>query len=187
MGNSNDVCRWCCMITLLVLDAFCVINNRVTVNTKLGRVIGTIEMIGLDDGHETKSFYAFKGVPFARPPIGDLRWNVCLFIKIAFTKKSFNLYFHFSPFSQNPLPYEKWPDVLNATTFGSSCPQFDRHSHSVVGNEDCLYLNIYTTSLPRTILDLVQSRSYFLELFQNTQREKGFFTVEETYYLLKQI
>ena len=84
MGNSNELFRQCFFIFLLVLDALCVINNRVTVNTKLGRVIGTIEMIG----HDTKSFYSFKGVPFARPPIGDLRWNVGSFLKmesIAFT------------------------------------------------------------------------------------------------------
>ena len=88
MGNSNELFRQCFFIFLLVLDALCVINNRVTVNTKLGRVIGTIEMIGQDDGHDTKSFYSFKGVPFARPPIGDLRWNVGSFLKmesIAFT------------------------------------------------------------------------------------------------------
>lgn len=62
------------------------------------------------------------------------------------------------------MPYERWPDVLNATIFGSSCPQFDRISLSVVGNEDCLYLNIYTPSLPA--LDLAQSKviTHFFEI-----------------------
>jgi len=97
MGNSNESFQQCFFIFLLVLDALCVINNRVTVNTKLGRVIGTIEMIGKDDGHDTKSFYSFKGVPFARPPIGDLRWNVGSFLKmelISFTGKFLMFNFH---------------------------------------------------------------------------------------------
>lgn len=79
MGNSNELSRQCFLIVLLVFDAFCVINNRVIVSTKLGRVNGAIEMIGQDEGHETKSFYSFKGVPFAKPPINELRWNVRLF------------------------------------------------------------------------------------------------------------
>ena len=46
-----------------------------------------------------------------------------------------------------------WPGgVLDATRYRSFCPQFDHDSNLVVGNEDCLYLNVYTPVLPGNIL-----------------------------------
>ncbi|KAK7590851.1 hypothetical protein V9T40_002464 [Parthenolecanium corni] len=56
------------------------------------------------------------GVPYAQPPVGNLRL-------------------------ENPLPVKPWTSVLNATTYSPLCPQFSHQG--VVGNEDCLYLNIY--------------------------------------------
>jgi para-nitrobenzyl esterase len=60
----------------------------------------------------------FKGIPFALPPIGDLR---------------------FSP----PLPQTRWADTLDATKYKSPCPQVSRYGQTDASeNEDCLYLNI---------------------------------------------
>ena len=60
----------------------------------------------------------FKGIPFAAPPVGDLRWR-------------------------EPLPVKPWADVRDATRFAARCMQ----NGSGV-SEDCLYLNIWTPEWP---------------------------------------
>jgi len=67
--------------------------------------------------------WAWLGVPYAKPPVGDLRWRA-------------------------PQDAEPWTGVLDATDMCSMCvqPLYDRTWHTanvIVGNEDCLYLNIY--------------------------------------------
>src|SRR5258706_809598 len=68
----------------------------------------------------------FKGIPFAQPPVGDLRWR-------------------------EPLPVRPWVRVRDARAFGAPCPQ--RPGPSAPGaaemsKEDCLYLNIWTPEWP---------------------------------------
>ncbi len=60
---------------------------------------------------------AFKGIPFAMPPVGPLRWR-------------------------EPMPVEHWDGVRDATAYPSPCAQGGRGGPS--GNEDCLYLNVWT-------------------------------------------
>jgi para-nitrobenzyl esterase len=67
----------------------------------------------------------FKGIPFAQPPVGALRWRA-------------------------PMPVTPWMGVRDATAFGNPCmqgPQFIRPP-GVVAKEDCLYLNIWTPEWP---------------------------------------
>jgi len=59
---------------------------------------------------------AFLGIPFAAPPVGELRW-------------------------QPPQPPEAWAGELDATSWPPPCPQKD--DETVVGVEDCLYLNVW--------------------------------------------
>ncbi|MEM5786674.1 MAG: carboxylesterase family protein, partial [Syntrophobacteraceae bacterium] len=54
----------------------------------------------------------FKGIPYAQPPIGELRWSL-------------------------PAEASPWNGVLDATKYGNACPQAERY-----GNEDCLFLNV---------------------------------------------
>ncbi|XP_058794277.1 juvenile hormone esterase-like [Phymastichus coffea] len=65
------------------------------------------------------TYAAFKGIPYAKPPVNHLRF-------------------------QPPEETESWEDVLNATTEGSMCIQYNSTSSTVVGSEDCLYLNVFT-------------------------------------------
>jgi len=67
-------------------------------------------------------YYAFKGIPYARPPVKELR---------------------FKP----PVEVGHWPDTLDATEDGSLCPQFDISHNEPIGDEDCLSLNVYTPKM----------------------------------------
>ncbi|XP_044253151.1 uncharacterized protein LOC123004101 [Tribolium madens] len=66
-----------------------------------------------------EKYYKFQGIPYARPPVGLLRFKA-------------------------PEPPEEWIGVLDATKEGNSC--YSRHpfNNKIVGSEDCLYLNVYT-------------------------------------------
>ena len=65
----------------------------------------------------------FLGIPYATPPVGDLRW-------------------------QPPKQHGGWTQTLSATKFGSTCPQITElgvFAGPVSLTEDCLYLNVFTT------------------------------------------
>jgi para-nitrobenzyl esterase len=68
-------------------------------------------------GMETSATDVFLGIPYAKPPIGNLRW-------------------------MPPQPHGKWKGVFRATQFGNFCTQPDG-SGGTLGNEDCLTLNVF--------------------------------------------
>ena len=76
-------------------------------------------------GARRAGILSFKGIPFAAPPIGPLRWRM----------------------PEPPLP---WAGVRDATLFGTICPQAPTQLESLMGStigeqsEDCLYLNVWT-------------------------------------------
>lgn len=75
---------------------------------------------GVLRGVEEAGHDAFLGIPYAAPPVGDLRWHA-------------------------PQAPAAWPGIRDATTAGPQCPQRGRPGQPpVVGNEDCLYLNVVT-------------------------------------------
>jgi len=78
----------------------------------------------------TKGIVAYKGIPFAAPPVGNLRWK-------------------------EPQPVVPWEGVKKADTYGAAAEQtaWDpqsfygrewRASGTVPFSEDCLYLNVWT-------------------------------------------
>lgn len=74
-------------------------------------------------GLKKDGVYRFLGIPYAAPPVGELRWRP-------------------------PAPASSWKGTLEATQFGNTCPQV-----TTLGvfagppsiTEDCLFLNIFTT------------------------------------------
>lgn len=71
------------------------------------------------------NLYAFRGIPFAAPPVGNLRWKA-------------------------PQPPASWNHVRDASTFGNECPQDELSTGQYGGDEDCLTLNIFTSQSPAT-------------------------------------
>src|SRR5262245_10572475 len=84
------------------------------VNTKAGPIQGTTESDGLR---------VFKGIPYAAPPVGALRW-------------------------EPPQPVQHWKEVRQATAFGAQCMQRRIYADMVFRasgvSEDCLFLNVWT-------------------------------------------
>ncbi|MBV9867038.1 MAG: carboxylesterase family protein [Abitibacteriaceae bacterium] len=100
-----------------------VTNNQVTtseVKTRDGRLAGTLDA--------ATGIRSFKGIPFAAPPVGNLRW-------------------------QAPQPVTKWRGVRQATAFGPRAMQLplfgDMRFRSNGMSEDCLYLNVWTPARSR--------------------------------------
>ncbi len=82
---------------------------------------------GLISGVNADGVRSFKGVPFAAPPVGDLRWKP-------------------------PQPVAPWQGVRQCDAFGPECPQAPYPAGSMYAqppqkqSEDCLYLNVWTTA-----------------------------------------
>ncbi len=80
---------------------------------------GVVEGAGL----QKSGVRIFKGIPFAAPPVGELRWKA-------------------------PQPVRSWEGVRPAVQFGPRCMQLpifgDMNFRSSGMSEDCLYLNVWT-------------------------------------------
>jgi para-nitrobenzyl esterase len=135
-GISDARCSWCSLwlpravtlIALLVLTAVVVLPASIPqpVQTDAGM------MSGVEGAHSDVRVY--KGIPFAAPPVGDLRWKA-------------------------PRPAAKWEGVKKAGRFGNVCVQPKGNGRlnvsvdlpdSPKASEDCLYLNVWTAAASAT-------------------------------------
>ena len=84
---------------------------------------------GILEGLEVSGVKVFKGVPFAQPPVGDLRWKA-------------------------PQPVKAWSGVRKAHEYGPNPMQQpifgDMNFGTKEMSEDCLYLNIWTPAKTMT-------------------------------------
>ncbi|KAF5277168.1 hypothetical protein FQR65_LT03874 [Abscondita terminalis] len=90
-------------------------NATPLLTTPLGTIQGSIIL-----SRQGKQIFAFRGIRYAKAPVGELRF-------------------------QPPQPIEKWEGKYDATKDGPACPQAKESSTS----EDCLLLNVYTSKIPR--------------------------------------
>ncbi len=90
----------------------------------------TIENGTIEGNYDTKTgIQKYFGIPFAKPPIGNLRWKA-------------------------PQPADNWTGVKQTKQFGPRAMQKlvwgDMHSRSNGVSEDCLYLNVWTPAKRNT-------------------------------------
>lgn len=112
-----------CTVSVLLHIIIHVCSYSIKVKIKQGMLIGIRGMTVFDERY----YYAFYGVPYARPPIGKLRFK-------------------------DPKPMRAWKKTLDATNeYHGACAQAHIvHKHGEYGFENCLHLNIYTPNLPET-------------------------------------
>lgn len=61
---------------------------------------------------------------------------------------------------------EPWLGVWNASMPGSKCIQYDHESYKILGDEDCLYLNVYTPKVSDVFVVYFFNISYAIKKFQ---------------------
>ncbi|NPV59436.1 MAG: carboxylesterase family protein [Actinobacteria bacterium] len=112
-------------LSLLLLAAACTF--AVGCGEKTQTEASTMEVPQLASGPISGAFedgvWSYLGIPYAAPPVGELRWK-------------------------EPQPVEPWKEVRACTEYGPACPQpsDDWTGMMDVGStsEDCLYLNVWT-------------------------------------------
>jgi para-nitrobenzyl esterase len=120
---SSMVCRFDCLrLSALAVLAFHLDAETTadTVKVDSGLIVGRKSDSGVR---------AFLGIPFAAPPVGNLRWKP-------------------------PMPVQKWSGPRQATEFGARCVQGDIDIYGDMvwrdkgPSEDCLYLNVWIPAPP---------------------------------------
>ncbi len=122
----NQTIRHALAAALAIIAAGC--TNPAALETHAdatdGRPVVTIDP-GALEGEAKGSLAVFKGIPFAAPPVGELRWKP-------------------------PTPPAPWTGVRDASAFGDACPQPKPKLSSLYTpepmpmSEDCLTLNVWT-------------------------------------------
>jgi para-nitrobenzyl esterase len=105
MSSCQRILPFCFLLVTLKLAG-----QTSVVKTSQGYIKGVIE----------NGITVFKGIPYAEPPTGTLRY-------------------------QPPVPHQPWTDTLAAVQFSATALQ--PAGATVSGSEDCLYLNLYTPKI----------------------------------------
>ncbi|CAI6376484.1 unnamed protein product [Macrosiphum euphorbiae] len=104
----------------------CSASNAPRVHVSSGEIAG-----GLQYTYNGRQIYSFLGIPYASPPVQNYRFK-------------------------EPQPVKPWLGVWNATIPGSACFGLEFGSDylsglKLHGQEDCLFINVYTPKLPLEI------------------------------------
>ena len=97
-------------IALMFVARTALADNPNVVRVEQGLLQGTVE----------NGLRIYRGIPFAAPPIGDLRWRP-------------------------PKPAQRWSGIRAAREYGRACMQSNPAISALPApSEDCLYLNVWT-------------------------------------------
>eukprot|EP01084_Bolivina_argentea_P292791 503452_1 len=101
---------------------FCIVFLRLVSSFETSAVVDTV--YGTIEGNITSMGRTFTGIPFADPPIDDLRW-------------------------MPPIPPKQWNNILQTNELPPQCPQSCDDGNTTywcapTTSEDCLYINVWT-------------------------------------------
>ncbi|XP_049802595.1 esterase FE4-like [Schistocerca nitens] len=116
MVTTTSASRLAQVIHFALAPALILAQDYVTVDTQEGTLRGVLSLT-----YTGNPIYRFQGIPYAEPPVGDLRF-------------------------QPPVTKAAWSGVRDALAVGSQCPQY--RSGATSGAEDCLYLNVHGPGTP---------------------------------------
>lgn len=139
MAHTFRLAAACLALSVPLLAAAGPHDGKTERQTRFGPIVG-------NDDTSTSGTYSWKGVPFAAPPVGALRW---------------------AP----PVDPVAWTTAKDTRTFGNACVQYGRiygpgannrfdatigtTLNKAVGQEDCLYLNIWRPANQRNDLPVI--------------------------------
>ena len=116
----------CAVLALGALLAACAREGAPRVDPSSARSLPAGEVVGFTDRYGS---HAWLGLPFAEPPVGELRWRA-------------------------PRPAARWAGVREALATGNACPQYasvfagaSRDTTGLIGDEDCLALDVWAPRL----------------------------------------
>ncbi|GLV38037.1 Juvenile hormone esterase duplication [Carabus blaptoides fortunei] len=121
--------QWIYIILVAVCNSVATEETRPLLTTPLGRLRGSFyQSLG------GRQYAAFEGIPYAKPPVKKNRFR-------------------------EPRPVKQWEGVLEAR-FLYTCIQYNHYismdKDRVIGDEDCLYLNVYTPNVhPDIQMDVI--------------------------------
>lgn len=117
-------------LTLLTVAVACLALSSVSEAGTLKPTVIASPAAGKVKGVVAGGLHIFRGIPYARPPVGSLRWRP-------------------------PVTMGRWPGVRDATAFGPACIQPQGSPSSIYSgppqpmSEDCLTLNIWAPAKAR--------------------------------------
>jgi carboxylesterase type B len=117
-----------CPRAIMKTPVFRLLSVLFLINLSVSLASETIEIEnGKISGEKYEDFTAYRGIPYAQAPIGNLRFA-------------------------DPKPYvAKWENVREFKEYRGSCAQFSHFWYEFEGNEDCLFLNVF---VPKTVSSL---------------------------------
>ncbi|XP_072762784.1 neurotactin [Anoplolepis gracilipes] len=117
------------LLSVIVIICIACAGPRRTIHTqplKDGKYIDAVTSCGMVQGILEDGAYAFRGIPYAMPPIGNRRWQLA---------ESLSRIEHC------------WNGTYLAHNSSESCWQHEPESRSTSGTEDCLYLDVFTPAV----------------------------------------
>lgn len=108
-----------CLLCIISLNFFIFCQKMPEDNKVIKTESGLVKGVLAD---KESNLVVFKGIPYAMPPVGDLRWKA-------------------------PKASNKWEGIRVCDTLGNICPQIETYGKIKNMCEDCLYLNVFTTNI----------------------------------------
>ena len=112
-----------------VLAVLCVVTLVLGIFSGCGTKQTSLNVVELDSGQisgvQQDGTWVYLGIPYAKPPVGNLRWKP-------------------------PEAPDAWSGIRACTNYGATCPQPPGPVSFGETSEDCLYLNVWTPAQAST-------------------------------------